>query len=307
MSKELRWLESHDGKRIAYYVWNEVKKPKGMVQIIHGMAEHVARYEEFAKFLNRHGYIVFGDDHRGHGVTSQEDDSLGFIGRNGFEDIILDERLLSERMKTEYLGLPLIVLGHSFGSFITQAYIQRYSEDIQGAIISGSAKNDHGILGIAQLLAWLHMIFKGEKTPSPLLDKLSFGSYNKKIENPKTKMDWLSRDAAKVKQYNDDPLCGTIFSGSFYYAFIKGLKGLYKKEELYKITKLLPILVLSGDQDPVGLQGKDVKRLYEQYKALDIKRLSLRLYTKGRHEMLNETNRQEVYQDILKWLKEKKI
>lgn len=295
-------LKAKDGQGVYVYVWDNVEEPIGVVQIFHGMAEHAKRYERFAKFLNDKGFIVYANDHRGHGKTAGSVDDLGYIGKDGFSNIVEDEYLITQTIKEKYPNLPVFILGHSFGSFIAQEYIIRYSNNINGVIISGSAQNKGPLISMGKILAYIEMKLRGEKHPSKFLDHMSFGSYNNKIEQPNSTFDWLSRDQAEVKKYDDDAYCGTLFTSNFYYQFTKGMTLLYKKNKLTRIRKELPIYIFSGDMDPVGGYGKLVKNLYEMYKGLGINDVTMKLYPGGRHEMLNETNKQDVYNDIYVWL-----
>lgn len=296
------FIKGKDGADIFLRVWDSVDKPIGVVQIIHGMAEHSARYDDFARFLNNRGYVVYADDHRGHGLSLGKEKTLGYIGENGFNNIVEDEKIISEIIRTKYNDLPLYIFAHSFGSFIGQEYIIRYSNNIDGIILSGSAKQDGLDVKVGSILASIQNKLFNNKSEAKLIDKLSFGSYNKKVENQSTKFDWLSRDNNEVEKYIIDGLCGFISPINFYYYLFRGLKDLYKIDRLKNISKTLPILILSGNMDPVGKYGKSVERLYNQYRDLDIKDITLKLFEGGRHELLNEINKEEVFNYISNWL-----
>lgn len=289
-------------KDVFIHSWKNVEKPKGAVQIFHGMAEHAARYGEFAEYLNNAGYIVFADDHRGHGKTAGTVEELGCIGEDGFNKIVEDERFISLKIRREHPELPIIILGHSFGSFIAQDYITRYGKDIAGVILSGTSIMDGAEVPVAKAIAWIQKLFLGERRKSRLINKMSFGSYNKRIDNPSSAFSWLTRDADIVKKYEDDPFCGTVFTTGFYYHFFKGLQGLYKEEKFAEIPETLPILIIAGANDPVGAYGKNVVRLKDRYRQIGINDIEMKLYPGARHEVLNETNRQEVYGDLLAWI-----
>ena len=295
-------LRARDGQIVYYYVWDKVEQPKGVVQIFHGMAEHAKRYESFAKFLNSRGFIVYADDHRGHGKTAGKVEKIGCVGKDGFSNIVDDEYEITQLIKQKYNNIPLVILGHSFGSFVAQEYIIRYSNDIDGAIISGTAYRKGGAVVFGKILSTIGVKLFGEENPSKIIDRLSFLGYNKKINNPKSVHAWLSRDEEKVKEYDDDECCGTTFTSGFWYHFFNGMSMLNKENRIAMIRKSLPIFVFAGTGDPVGSYGKLVKLLYDKYKEAGIKDVSLRLYPDGRHEMLNETNREEVYSDIYKWV-----
>lgn len=299
------FVKGKDEMDIFLRIWDDVLNPKGVVQIFHGMAEHTARYDDFARFLNEKGYIVYADDHRGHGYSANKNNILGYVGDNGFYNIVEDEKIISNLIKENHQDLPLYIFAHSFGSFIGQEYIIKYSKDISGITLSGSAKQNGLDIRAGNILSNIQNKFFDNTLEAKLIDKLSFGSFNNKVENKRTEFDWLSRDNKEVDKYIKDELCGYISPINFYYNLFEGFKGLYKKERLNNIVKTLPILVLSGDMDPVGKYGKSVKRLYNQYNDLDIRDISLKLYPGGRHELLNEENKEEVYDYIYNWLKER--
>jgi alpha-beta hydrolase superfamily lysophospholipase len=282
--------------------WKDIENPKGVVQIFHGMAEHAARYADFAAFLNSAGFLVYADDHRGHGKTAGTVEELGYIGKDGFNKIVEDERLISIRIKREYPELPLLILGHSFGSFIAQEYITRYGREIAGVILSGTSMMDGPEVTAGKIIAWLQKTFTGERKKSKLIDKMGFGSYNKRIANPASTFSWLTRDEKIVKMYEDDPFCGTVFTANFYYYFFKGAGKLYKLEKLGEIPEALPVFIIGGDEDPVGGYGKNITRLRDKYLQLGLDNVRMKLYPGARHEVLNEINRQEVYTDVLEWI-----
>lgn len=297
------FIQGNDGWQIYLRVWDQVENPLGIVQIFHGMAEHGGRYADFAKYLNSKGYIVYADDHRGHGLSLGENKVLAYVGEDGFNNIVEDERIISLMIKEKYKGLPLYIFAHSFGSFIGQEYILRYSNEISGIILSGSAKQDGPEIKAGGFLASVQSSIFHDWKPAKLLDRLSFGSYNDKVDNKRTKFDWLSRDQAQVDKYIEDDLSGYISPVNFYYNLFKGLKNLYKPERLKGINKDLPILILSGHMDPVGKYGDSLKELYKTYNDIGLKDVLLKLYQGGRHELLNEINKDEVYDFIYEWIK----
>lgn len=297
-------LDSSDGLKINTYKWFiENSQSKGVIQISHGMAETVSRYEEFAKALAKRGYIVYGNDHRGHGLSSVDKDSLGFLGEDrGFVKLIEDISILTDYIKNENPNLPIILFGHSMGSFASQRYIMDYKDKIQGLILSGSNGKQGLALKFGKVIANLEMKIRGPKAKSNLLNKVSFGSYNKKFSPNRTEFDWLSRDGKEVDKYIQNPYCGTIFPTSFYYEFFDTLQYIEDENNFSKIPKNLPILIISGDEDPVGNFGKGVRDLFERYENIGVENLSIKLYEGARHELLNETNRDEVIDDIIKWI-----
>lgn len=297
-----KFIKGQNDKKIFLRIWDNVANPNGAVQIIHGMAEHSERYDEFAQFLNRKGYIVYADDHRGHGYSLEDGEIFGYIGENGFNHIVEDEKIISDLIKKKYEKLPLYIFSHSFGSFIGQEYIIRYSNNIDGIILSGSAKQDGIDVKAGSVLASIQNKFLNDKSEAKLIDKLSFGSFNKGIDNQTTKFDWLTRDQLTVEEYIADEFCSFISPINFYHYLFKGFKDLYKPSRLDQISKELPILVIAGDRDPVGKYGESVKELHKQYQELGIENNTLKLFKNGRHELVNETNKAEVFQYIDNWL-----
>lgn len=280
---------------------------KGVLQIAHGMAEHAKRYEELATFLTDNGYAVYANDHRGHGKTAGSVDKLGFFSeKNGWQKVVNDLKHFNQHVRKKHPDLPLFILGHSMGSFLTRQYLMDPSSSIQGAILSGTA-NHPGLLGkVGVLLTKLLLLFNKPNSPSSLMDSLSFKAYNNAFKPNRTSYDWLSRDEKKVDEYVADPYCGTIFSWQFYNDLLKGLLYISDKNNIKKTNQNVPILVFSGTNDPVGENGKGVQDFYDKLTSLGIKDVSLKLFEDGRHEMLNETNRKEVFAFILDWLNERK-
>lgn len=297
-------FNSEDGLKVFVYKWEPKDvKIKGIVQISHGMAETAERYERFAKALTHNGYMVYANDHRGHGKTAGSVEKLGYLGDdNGFERLVYDIHKLSEIIKEENPNIPLFLFGHSMGSFATQRYIMLYGNEIDGLILSGSNGKQGIILDLGIGLAKREIKKHGAKSQSPKLNNLIFGKYNTYFKPYNTEFDWLSSDRVEVDKYINDPYCGTVFTAGFFYDFLNGLKVIEDRNNFSSIPKNLPIYIFSGEKDPVGKFGKGVINLYNRYKNLGIKDIKYKLYKDGRHEMLNETNREEVMNDIIKWL-----
>ena len=277
---------SFDGKNIYVHEWTDVKEPKGVVQIVHGMAEHAARYDPFARFLNDHGYVVIADDHRGHGLTDRE--TLGYCKGNMFADTLKDEASLTDFYRRKYAGLPYFLFGFSYGSFIAQAYLGQYGDKLDGIVIGGSNHKKDFEVYLGSFVAGMGCIF-GAKKPSKLIEKLSFGAYAKKFENGQ----WLSNDLSNNLGYDQDPLSGFTCSNRFYKDFFKGLRGLYTKKYAMGLPRELPVLLISGADDPVGDMGKGVKKLAAYYREQGMKNLRMVLFEKSRHEFLNERDGRE--------------
>ena len=303
MIEETLKFKTSDNQEIFIYNWRPENEAKGIVQIAHGMAETSYRYKRFAEKLVDESYIVYANDHRGHGNTAASIEELGYMGPDGYNRMVKDMKEFTDFIRDkEGEELPLFLFGHSMGSFLSQRYISLYGNNIQGVILSGTSGSQGPILNIGIHIAKKEVQKKGPKAKSPRLNDLSFGSYNKKFKPTRTDFDWLSRDEKEVDKYIKDPYCGGIFTTSFYYDFFRGLKENFKKGNLEKIPKDLPIYIFAGDKDPVGNMGKGVLKLVKTYEKLGIKDLEYKLYKDGRHEMLNEINRDEVIEDIIKWL-----
>jgi alpha-beta hydrolase superfamily lysophospholipase len=298
------YIKGKDGKDIFVYCFDNVSKPKAVIQIFHGLAEHAGRYKRFAQYLNNNDIIVYADDHRGHGKTNETIEEIGYIGEDGFNKIIDDEHRINMSIKEKYKGIPVIILGHSFGSFVAQEYIIRYGNEIDGVILSGSAAMMGANVLMGKMISKVQRTFLGEHKKSYLIDKLSMGNYNAKIKNLKYEHQWLSTDLEEVKKYEEDPLCGEVLTIGFYYYLFRALSIMYNKNRTINIPKKLPIYIISGEEDPVGSYGKSVKKLYKFYEDMGIENVNIKLYCEARHEILNEVNKEKVYSDIHTWVQQ---
>jgi alpha-beta hydrolase superfamily lysophospholipase len=292
------------GSSIYVYRWlpAEGMPVKAIVQVAHGMAETAARYERLALALTANGYAVYANDHKGHGQTASSLDGLGFIGEDGFHGMLQDMAHLTHLINAENPDCPVFLLGHSMGSFLTQGYIQKYGAHLQGAILSGSNGDPGPAIKPGIYLAKLISRIYGDRHKSKALTTLVFGSYNNGIKPLRSPFDWLSRDEAEVNKYVIDPYCGTLFTASFFRDFFLFLQEISQVQVLRQIPKQLPIYLFSGSQDPVGLKSKGIMNLIKTYEELRLEDITYRLYEGGRHEMLNEINRDEVTRDLLNWL-----
>ncbi|WP_044640483.1 alpha/beta hydrolase [Risungbinella massiliensis] len=296
-------FQTTDHAKIYVHKWKSDSSPIGIVQIAHGMAEHSKRYHEFATKLVEAGYVVYANDHRGHGQTAGKEEELGYFAEeNGWELVVDDLYQLTNIIKKEYPQIPFFLFGHSMGSFLSRRYIQKYGMELDGVILSGTGA-DQGIL------SWLGIQFanverkiKGKRTKSNLLNRLVFGNFNRAFQPIRTEFDYLSRDEREVDKYIADPFCGYVPTTSFFYDLFSGVNQSDKPENLNQVPKNLPIFLFSGDQDPVGDNGRGVLKTYHHFQKAGIVDVSYKLYPGGRHEMLNESNREEVYQDVIAWL-----
>ena len=284
---------SHDGKQVELYVWDEVKNPKGVVKIAHGMAEHSARYDDFAKYLNSRGYIVVMNDHRGHGLSSTAD-SYGYEDGDMWDNNVKDQLAILEYCRQQY-NLPLVMMGHSYGSFIVQAVVEQHP-DVAGYVLCGSDYLKGASYTLCGIIAKSMCRNKGPRHPAQLLANLSFGMYEKKIPG---KNNWLNRDESEVKKYNEDPMCGFVCSANFYRSFMNGAKQLYKADNVKCINTQQPILIISGANDPVGEYSKGVNKLIKFYNKAGVADVESHLYEDARHEILNEPLiKAQVYADV---------
>ena len=278
-------------------------EPRAIVQIIHGIAEYIDRYDEFMSFLADNGIIAVGTDHLGHGKSIESEEQTGFFAYdNGWDYVVRDEEVLRLAMHENYPELPIIVFGHSMGSFMARTLLIRYPDAFNAAIISGTGNQGAALVNGGLFMGNLVTGLKGAHHYSKFLNNLAFGSYNKIYDNPKTEYDWLSRDEANVQKYIDDPLCGFIPSCSLFRDMMTGVKFITNKKNLTAMNKNMPVYFMSGDMDPVGECGKGVQKAYHNFLEAGMKDVSIKLYPGGRHEMLNEINKDEVYTDILAWL-----
>jgi alpha-beta hydrolase superfamily lysophospholipase len=297
-------FDDNDKNTICVYSWMPNESPRAIVQISHGMAEYANRYEGFALELNKHGYGVYINDIIGHGNSVKSKDDLGHFPVNGFNVAVNDMYMLTKIINKNYLNVPVIILGHSMGSFLTQEYITLHGNEIDGCILSGTA-GKQSASSVGAFIAKYYVKLQGGRRRNKFLDKLSFGNYNKSFKPNRTAFDWLSRDEKEVDKYIESDLCGFICTNGFYYELFSSMSKLNNLTKLKNIPKELPIYIFGGDDDPVGNKTKNVFSLIEMYSALPIKDLEYRFYKGGRHEMLNEINKSDVIDDIITWLNRK--
>jgi alpha-beta hydrolase superfamily lysophospholipase len=311
MVQQETYFETPDGTKLFLYHWLPEKSPRAVLYIAHGMAEHALRYGRLARKLADAGIEVQAADQRGHGKTADlnvnKPDKGGLLGHcadgSAFQLVTQDVYAIVSGIKNTK-KLPVFLLGHSWGSFIVQNYIEQYSDDlkIDGCILSGTkgpgdAKVKAGIPFLTLLSA-----MRGQRKASSIAKALADGAYNKPFKPNRTPFDWLSRDNAEVDKFTADPLCGMFCSTGFYRELVKLLYQIHRKEEMAKIKRDLPVYVFSGSADPVGNMGKEPTALVNAYRELGIKDLEFVLYPGARHETLNETNREEVMDNLLSWL-----
>lgn len=305
MKREDFYFDSRDGlnKIHAVRYMPDDGQVKCVLQIVHGMAEYIDRYEEFATFLTDRGFVVTGEDHLGHGKSVPVGGHYGyFCEQDPATVLVRDVHRLKKMTQTLYPGVPYVILGHSMGSFILRNYLCRYGTGIDGAIVVGTGMQSKALVAAGKVVAGIQKMFLGSDHVSRFIDKCAFGAYNKKIENPRTDKDWLSRNEENVDRYIADPLCGFTFTVNGFRTSFELISRIQKKENLVKVPTELPIFMVSGNADPVGDYGKGVQKAYDSLKEVGMKNLSLKLYDEDRHELLNETDRAVVMQDIYDWI-----
>ncbi|MBQ8030829.1 MAG: lysophospholipase [Butyrivibrio sp.] len=304
--KEELTYKSRDRQTMLHAIrWIPEGEPIAILQIIHGMQEYVDRYDEFANYLAERGILVIGNDHLGHGGSVGENGTKGFFCKEDPATVLVrDAHRLKKMTQEDYPGIPCFILGHSFGSFVAREYITRYGTGIKGAIIQGTAFMPTGtVKSLAGLVSFLQFIL-GEKTRSTMVNNMAFKGYLKRIQNPRTKFDWLSHNEESVDKYIADPFCNFVFTLNGFKTMAELLKRVQDVEKMEDIPKNLPILITGGKEDPVGSYGDALKRLYTIYtNELHIENVELKLYDGMRHELQQEIGRETVFEDQYNWLK----
>lgn len=303
------WKDSNQINNYVYeWLPDETNEIKAIVQIAHGMSETAVRYERLAALLTSQGYAVYANDHLGHGRTAGTPEAVGKFSKDCFHRMVENMGQITSEIRKKYPNpIPLFMMGHSMGSFLTQhymvSYLTKHPDHVQGIILSGSNGKQGAALQAAIAIAAAEAAIRGDHHRSKLVTFLSFGAFNKRFAPNRTPFDWLSNDAGEVDKYVDDPYCGVTFTSGYFRDFFRGLKGIHQAKHVNQIRKELPIFVFAGEDDPVG-GGKGIRKLLSMYEELGLKNVSSKLYPRGRHEMLNEVNRDEVMGDITAWLNE---
>jgi len=315
------YFETHDGTKLYLYRWSPENnsdsqdKVRAVLHIIHGMAEHALRYKRLAEKLTEAGIEVWAADQRGHGKTANLEvngpNKGGLLGHcadgNGYILVTDDVRAINEEIKKTRSNVPLFLLGHSWGSFIAQNYIEYSNIDkdkikINGCILSGTKGPDGFIIKAGVPIMTLLAMLKGQRKGSILAYSMADGPYNKTFKPNRTPFDWLSRDEQEVDKYVKDPLCGFLCSSGFYRDLAKLLYNIHRHDAMARIDRSLPVYVFSGSADPVGDMGKSPTALVDAYRNIGINDCYFVLYPGARHEAFNETNREEVIDNLLSWI-----
>lgn len=292
-----------DGIKVQTYSWLPDKKTVAALQIAHGMQEHAKRYDHFARWMNQQGVAVYANDHIGHGasVRSMEDISH-FPRQDDWQRSVDLLHRLSEKIKRDHPGIPMIILGHSMGSVLVQSYMIRYGEEADGYILSGAIRQSCFMASIGVIIVQGLTALYGLKDRSHLIISLGYGQYNKHFRPNRTGCDWLSSDNKTVDEYINSPLCGVPLTNSFYLNFFNGFRHIASLRNLKKIPKGKPVMIIAGKSDPAGFFGKAPVKISQLLTKYAKAKVDLKLYPDCRHEILNEINKEEVYQDVLTWI-----
>jgi alpha-beta hydrolase superfamily lysophospholipase len=297
-----RTLQADDGTRLFAREFAPERPPTALIQIVHGMGEHGARYERLAHALCDSGWLVVAADCRGHGRSAESPALRGhFADADGWEKVVGDVQTIGRHWAERHPDLPRVLIGHSMGSFIAADHLTRHGDAFAAAVLSGSAAGLGWLGGVMRAVANAECLRLGPRAQSPVLNALGFGRFNQAFEPAQTPFDWLSRDPAEVARYVADPWCGFILSARSFADMMRGMARYQRRAELAKIPRALPLYLLAGELDPVGGRA-GVTRLAEDLRVAGVEHVELRIYPGGRHEMFNETNRDEVTRDLVGWI-----
>lgn len=301
--REFRYLSCDRKTKIHAVEWTPDGEPKAVLQICHGMVEHILRYDAFASWLAAKGFYVVGNDHLGHGLSVRDEGSYGYFHETkGNKYVIGDIHKLRCHTQKKYPDVPYFMLGHSMGSFLLRQYLTMYAKGLAGAVIMGTGHHSRLELQVGQLLCKAIAAAKGWKYRSRLVNKIGFGGFNRKFKPTKEKNEWLSANPQSRRQHARDPLCQFTFTLNGYYQMFEGMKVLTEKGSMGRIPRTLPVFFVAGEDDPVGDFGKSVKKIYRKYCGAGMEDVEIKLYRDDRHEILNENDREIVFEDIYLWM-----
>lgn len=306
MSVELTY-DTRDGNRACAREWIPQEEVTALLIINHGMGEHIARYDEFARYLNEEGIAVWGEDHRGHGARITQGDQPGYFAtEGGWQKVLDDIDLLVDTVRSRYPDSPLFMLGHSMGSFLTRDYICDHGEKLDGIILTGTGHTPPLLARFMGLVARREIRKFGDRHESLFLNRLTFDNFNNQFKPVRTDCDWLSRDQEKVDLYRADPLCGFVSTSSFYSDLSLGLLRILDKSRLASVPCDLPMFFFSGDRDPLGgNRGSAVRKVVRLYQSLGCRDVSLEFSPGGRHEVFNELDREQTFARMVRFIREK--
>ncbi len=298
-----RIFVASDQFALMLHQWEPEARARGVIFIAHGLAEHGDRYARTAKSLNAQGFVVVVADLRGHGQSAKGQEDLGFFAeKNGWQRVVLDVEEILAALKTDFPQLPLILLGHSMGSYIAQQVIYERPTLLTAAIFSGPNGKPSLLAQAGRLVAREERMRLGKRGRSQFINSLTFGKFNEQFAPTETPFDWLTRDQTEVKLYFNDSRCGFLATTQLWVDFLDGIKELSVPARKTRIPKDFPIYIMAGDRDPVCENGKGAEALAQEYRAVGIKDVTLKIYPEARHELLNETNRFEVIEDLVQWI-----
>src|SRR5579859_3699634 len=296
-------LRAADDVELFVYRWSTTQPPRGVVQIVHGLAEHAGRYARLAQALNAAGYAVYANDHRGHGKTAKTTEDLGFFAeRDGWQKVVDDLWQVNRHIASAHPGVPIVMLGHSMGSTLAEQFMGDDGEALAGVVLSGANGKPTAMAAIGRQITRAERLRLGARGRSKLVQSLTFDAFNKKFVPTRTAFDWLSRDPAEVDKYMADPLCGFASSIQLWVDLLDGWAGVSSEEHRRRVPRSLAIYVIAGGRDPVSGNARQIGPWIEEYRAEGLKNLEHQIYPEARHELLNETNRDEVTADLIRWL-----
>ena len=303
-------LKMDDGYELCLNRWqpDTEEEIKGVIQLHHGLAEHSLRYDRFGSVLAENGYVLNAYDMRGHGRSAEVADKNGngifgkLADKKGFDRAVKDLKAVTDNLKNDFPGKKTILMGHSFGSFVSQGFIEEYGNDIDACILCGTAGPQKALVGFGLFAAHLITFLTGKNRCLKLMETLSFGSYNKRINPVKTKVDWLSKNPLNVEMYMMDNWCGIPLTNSFFCSMTEGLSKIHKNKNIKKIPTKLPVFFIWGSEDPVGTYGKTIRNLIDIYKSNGMDKIDFKEYQGDRHEILNEEDKEIIEKDIIDWV-----
>lgn len=299
------FLSADKGTKIHAVRWEpEEGEIKGILQISHGMIEYVERYEAFAEFMTKQGFMVVGNDHLGHGKSVASPEFWGYFAPKCGSDIVVEDlNQLRTMIQEEYPGVPYFMLGHSMGSFLLRKYLSKYGAGLHGAVIMGTGTQPDIVVQSAKAVCRFQALFRGWNYRSKLVENMAFSGYNKRFLDENLENAWLTKDKDIVNTYNKEPRCTFKFTLNGYYNLFDTIHYINQPENIQRIPKNLPLFLIAGEEDPVGNYGGGVKSAYETYEKAGIEDITWKLYPTDRHEILNELDKEKIYEDIYGWIK----
>jgi alpha-beta hydrolase superfamily lysophospholipase len=296
-------LRAADDVELFVYRWSTTQPPRAVVQIVHGLAEHAGRYARLAQALNAAGYAVYANDHRGHGKTAKSAEDLGFFAeQNGWQHVVDDLWQVNRHTASAHPGVPIVMLGHSMGSTLAEQFMGDHGRALAGAVLSGANGKPTAMATIGRQITRAERLRLGARGRSKLVQSLTFDAFNKKFAPTRTAFDWLSRDPGEVDKYVADPVCGFASSIQLWVDLLDGWAGVSREEHRRRVPRSLPIYVIAGGRDPVSGNARQIGPWIEDYRKSGCVNLKSRIYPEARHELLNETNRDQVTAELVEWL-----